>query len=188
MARISRYEGSCHKSRGYVSIVTRTRNNRYEPPMIVAGGANHPSAYAMYGYKSRKGVAPFHGFALCVKSWCRIFPRTISGISDTNLSAAPAQGRLKKEQNRKREAQQRPLPNPSQGSKSYNKPHPYHLQEQGVPSNRLKHSKKRLPPLGEGWGGALGGLGWGLSVVSYLGRLNATVISLSCSSLMPSGS
>lgn len=64
--------------------------------MIVAGGANHPSAYAMYGYKSRKGVAPFHGFALCVKSWCRIFPRTISGISDTNLSAAPAHGRLKR--------------------------------------------------------------------------------------------
>lgn len=32
----------------------------------------------------------------CVKSWCRIFPRTISGISDTNLSAAPVQGRLKR--------------------------------------------------------------------------------------------
>ena len=73
MARINRYEGTCHKSRGYVSIVTRTRINRYEPPMlaagdacwlitasippdndidtvrcawamIVAGGANHPSA------------------------------------------------------------------------------------------------------------------------------------------------
>jgi len=50
----------------------------------------------MYGYKSRKGVAPFHCFALCVKSWCRIFPRTISGISDTNLSAVPAHGRLKR--------------------------------------------------------------------------------------------
>uniref|UniRef100_UPI004024F5FD hypothetical protein n=1 Tax=Prevotella sp. TaxID=59823 RepID=UPI004024F5FD len=55
-----------------------------------------PPRYAMYGYKSRKGVAPFHGFALCVKSWCRIFPRIISGISDTNLSAAPSQGRLKR--------------------------------------------------------------------------------------------
>ena len=107
-----------------------------------------PPRRVMYGYKSRKGVAPFHGFALCVKSWCRIFPRTISGISDTNLSAAPAHGRLKKEQNRKREAQQRPLPNPLQGSKSYNKPHSNHLKGQGVPSNRLKHSKKRLPPLG----------------------------------------
>ena len=49
-----------------------------------------------YGYKSRKGVVTFQSFALCVKSWCRIFPITISGISDTNLSAAPAHGRLKR--------------------------------------------------------------------------------------------
>lgn len=49
-----------------------------------------------HGYKSRKGVAPFQSFTLSVKSWCRIFPRNISGISDTNLSAAPAHGRLKR--------------------------------------------------------------------------------------------
>ena len=40
---------------------------------------------------------------------------------------------------------ERPLPNPPQ--------------REGVPHNRLKHSKNGLPPLGEGWGGALGGLG-----------------------------
>ena len=34
-------------------------------------------------------------------------------------------------------------------------------QREGVPHNRLKHSKNGLPPLGEGWGGALGGLGRG---------------------------
>ena len=56
----------------------------------------NPLRRVMYGYKSRKGVAPFHGFVLCVKSWSRIFPRTISGISDTNLSAAPVHGRLKR--------------------------------------------------------------------------------------------
>ena len=27
-------------------------------------------------------------------------------------------------------------------------------QREGVPSNRLKHSRNELPPLGEGWGGA----------------------------------
>lgn len=131
MARINRYEGSCHKSRAHVSIVTRTRINRYEPPMMVAGDAHWPTTTSTppdididtarqrhryrpmrmgndsrgrcqpslrgmqwYGYKSRKGVVPFQVIALCVKSWCRIFPRTISGISDTNLSAAPAHGRL----------------------------------------------------------------------------------------------
>ena len=55
-----------------------------------------PLRRVMYGYKRRKCVAPFQSFALSVKSWCRIFPRTISGISDTNLSAAPAHGRLKR--------------------------------------------------------------------------------------------
>ena len=55
-----------------------------------------PPLRVMYGYKSRKGVAPLHGFALCVKSWCRTFQRTISGISDTNLNAPPAHGRLKR--------------------------------------------------------------------------------------------
>ena len=39
------------------------------------------------------------------------------------------------------------------------KPLPNPPQREGVPSNRLKHSKNGLPPLGEGWGGALGGLG-----------------------------
>ena len=154
MTRINRYEGSCHKSRAHVSIVTRTRINRYEPPMmvagdahwpittstrpistsippdndidtvrcawamIVAGGANHPSAYAMYGYKSRKGVAPFHGFALCVKSWCRIFPRTISGLSDTNLSAAPAHGRLKRSKIKKEKPNKGLSPILSKGRKA----------------------------------------------------------------------
>ena len=152
MTRISRYEGSCHKSRAHVSIVTRTRINRYEPPMMVAGDAHLPTTTSTppdndidtarqrhryrpmrmgndgrgrcqpslrgmqwHGYKSQKGVAPFQNFAICVKSWCRIFPRTISGISDTNLSAAPAQGRLKRSKIKKREAQQRLLPNPLQG-------------------------------------------------------------------------
>ena len=133
MARISRYESSCHKSRAHVSIVTRTRIKRYEPPMMVAGDAHWPTTTSTppdididtarqrhryrpmrmgndsrgrcqpslrgmqwYGYKSRKGVVTFQSFTLSVKSWCRIFPRTISGISDTNLSAAPAHGRLKR--------------------------------------------------------------------------------------------
>ena len=42
---------------------------------------------------------------------------------------------------------ERPLPNPPQG--------------EGVPPNRLKHSRNGLPPLGEGRGGALGVPGWG---------------------------
>lgn len=133
MARISRYEGSCHKSRAHVSIVTRIRINRYEPPMMVAGDARWPTTTSTppdididtarqrhryrpmrmgndscgrcqpsfrgmqwHGNKSRKGVVTFQSFTLSVKSWCRIFPRTISGISDTNLSAAPAHGRLKR--------------------------------------------------------------------------------------------
>ncbi|WP_158214706.1 MULTISPECIES: hypothetical protein [unclassified Prevotella] len=72
----------------------------------------------MYGYKSRKGVAPFHGFALCVKSWCRIFPRTISGISDTNLSAAPAQGRLKRSKIKKEKPNRGISPILSKGRKA----------------------------------------------------------------------
>ena len=39
------------------------------------------------------------------------------------------------------------------------KPLPNPPQREGAPPNRLKHSKNGLPPLGEGWGGALGGLG-----------------------------
>ena len=152
MARISRYEGSCHKSRAHVSIVTRTRINRYEPPMMVAGDAHWPITTSTppdididtarqrhryrpmrmgndgrgqcqlslrgmrwYGYKNRKGVAPLQNFALCVKSWCRIFPRTISGISDTNLSAAPSQGRLKRSKIKRREAIKSPIPTTSKG-------------------------------------------------------------------------
>ena len=34
------------------------------------------------------------------------------------------------------------------------KPHPSLPKEEGESSNRLKHSRKELPPLGEGWGGA----------------------------------
>ena len=34
------------------------------------------------------------------------------------------------------------------------KPLPNPPQREGVPHNRLKHSKNGLPPLGEGWGGA----------------------------------
>ena len=34
------------------------------------------------------------------------------------------------------------------------KPLPNPPQREGVPPNRLKHSKNGLPPLGEGWGGA----------------------------------
>ena len=41
------------------------------------------------------------------------------------------------------------------------KPLPNPPQREGVPPNRLKHSKNGLPPLGEGWGGALGGPGRG---------------------------
>ena len=150
MTRISRYEGSCHKSRAHVSIVTRTRINRYEPPMMVAGDAHWPTTTSTppdididtarqrhryrpmrmgndsrgrcqpslrgmqwYGYKSRKGVVTFQSFTLSVKSWCRIFPRTISGISDTNLSAAPAQGRLKRSKIKRREAITSPIPTTS---------------------------------------------------------------------------
>ena len=39
--------------------------------------------------------------------------------------------------------------------------HPNPPQREGVPSNRLKHSRNGLPPLGEGRGGALGGPGRG---------------------------
>ena len=96
--------GSYQLLRGLVPQVTWLRINCYEDtyqPLRAANdrrGRCQPSFRGMqwHGYKSRKGVAPFHGFALCVKSWCRIFPRTISGISDTNLSASPAQGRLKR--------------------------------------------------------------------------------------------
>ena len=152
LTRINRYEGSCHKSRAHVSIVTRTRINRYEPPMMVAGDAHwpittstspdididtarqrhryrpmrmgndsrrrcQPSLRGMqwHGYKNRKGVAPLQNFAFCVKSWCRIFPRTISGISDTNLSATPAQGRLKRSKIKRREAIKSPIPTTSKG-------------------------------------------------------------------------
>ena len=46
-------------------------------------------------------------------------------------------------------------PNPHQERKSYNKPHPNHLdQEEGAFSNCLKYSKKKLLPLGEGRDGA----------------------------------
>ena len=36
------------------------------------------------------------------------------------------------------------------------RPHPNPPQREGVPPNHLKHSANELPPLGEGWGGALG--------------------------------
>ena len=40
-------------------------------------------------------------------------------------------------------------------------PHPSLPKEEGESSNRLKHSRKELPPLGEGWGGASDGMaGW----------------------------
>lgn len=156
MPRISRYEGSCHKSRAHVSIVTRTRINRYEPPMMVAGDAHWPTTTSTppdididtcrkryryrsmrmgnvgrwrcqpffrgmqwHGNKSRKGVVPLQNFAPCVKSWCRIFPRTISGISDTNLSAAPAHGRLKRSKIKRREAIKSPIPTTSKGKKRH---------------------------------------------------------------------
>ena len=46
-------------------------------------------------------------------------------------------------------------PNPHQERKNYNKPHPNHLhQKEGVFSNCLKYSKKKLLPLGEGRDGA----------------------------------
>ena len=77
-----------------------------------------PPRYAMYGYKSWKGVAPFQSFALCVKSWCRIFPRTISGISDTNLSAAPAHGRLKRSKIKKKKPNRDLFPILSKGRKA----------------------------------------------------------------------
>ena len=48
-----------------------------------------------------------------------------------------------------------PLSEPHQERKGYNKPHPNHLhQEEGVFSNCLKYSKKKLLPLGEGRDGA----------------------------------
>ena len=46
-------------------------------------------------------------------------------------------------------------PNPRQEREGYNKPHPNHFhQEEGVFSNCLKYSKKKLLPLGEGRDGA----------------------------------
>ena len=39
-------------------------------------------------------------------------------------------------------------------------PHPSLPKEEGESSNRLKHSRKELPPLGEGWGGASEGMAW----------------------------
>ena len=35
------------------------------------------------------------------------------------------------------------------------KPHPYLIQGEGARANHLKHSGNELPPLGEGWGGAV---------------------------------
>ena len=88
-ARAISHEVTYQLLRGHVTTVTSHQCWPRAMPTI-------PPRRVMYGYKSRKGVAPFHGFALCVQSWCRIFPRTISRISDTNLSAAPAHGRLKR--------------------------------------------------------------------------------------------
>ena len=122
-----------------------------------------PPLYAMYGYKSRKGVAPFHGFALCVKIWCRIFPRTISGISDTNLSAAPAHGRLKRSKIKKEKPNKGLSPILSKGRKATINP----ISTTSKGKEYLltdKTQQKGLPPLGEGWGGALGGLGWGFQL------------------------
>lgn len=134
--------------------------------MIVAGDANYPSA-ACNGMDIRaEGRCTFSGH-------CPLRKKLVSDIPENHLRDIRHQPQRRtcarqaeKKQNKKREAQQRPLPNPPQGSKSYNKPHLNHLQGQGVPSNRLKHSKKGLPPLGEGWGGALGVPGWGFLVIS----------------------
>ena len=54
-----------------------------------------------------------------------------------------------------------PSPTLPKGRESKLGPLPNPPQREGVPPNRLKHSKNGLPPLGEGWGGALGGLGRG---------------------------
>ncbi len=43
-------------------------------------------------------------------------------------------------------------------------PHPNPPQREVASPNRLKHSKNELPPLGEGWGGALGGPGMGVRI------------------------
>ena len=118
--------GSYQPLRGLVAYVTRSRVNCYEDtyqPLRAANdrrGRCQPSFRGMqwHGYKSRKGVAPFHGFALCVQSWCRIFPRTISGISDTNLSAAPAQGRLKRSKIKKEKPNRGISPILSKGRKA----------------------------------------------------------------------
>ena len=167
MARINRYElpmmvaGDAHwltttSTPPDIDIDTARQRHRYRPMRMGndSRGRCQPSLRGMqwHGYKSRKGVAPLQNFALCVKSWCPIFPRTISGISDTNLSAAPAQGRLKRSKIKRREAIKSPIPTTSKGEEA--------------PYNRLKHSKKGLPPLGEGWGGALGVPGWGFLVIS----------------------
>ena len=47
-----------------------------------------------------------------------------------------------------------PIPTFPKGNEPQNKPHPSLPQGEGATSNRLKHSKYELPPLGEGWGGA----------------------------------
>ena len=83
-----------------IDIDTARQRHRYRPMRMGndSRGRCQPFFCGMqwHGYKNRKGVAPLQSFTLSVKSWCPIFPRTISGISDTNLSAAPAHGRLKR--------------------------------------------------------------------------------------------
>jgi hypothetical protein len=64
--------------------------------------------------------------------------------------------------------QGKPHPNLPQGEgvppkahPKHHRPHPSLPKEEGESSNRLKHSRKELPPLGEGWGGASDGMaGW----------------------------
>ena len=56
-----------------------------------------------------------------------------------------------------------PSPTLPKGRESKLGPLPNPPQREGVPPNRLKHSKNGLPPLGEGRGGAFGGLGRGFS-------------------------
>ena len=43
---------------------------------------------------------------------------------------------------------------PPQAHPKHYKPHPNLSQGEKTSSNRLKHSRNELPPLGEGWGGA----------------------------------
>ena len=120
--------------------------------MIVAGDANHPSA-ACNGMDIRaEGCCTFSGH-------CPQRKKLVSDIPENHLRDIRHQPQRRtcpwqaeKEQNKKK--------------RSHKKPHSNHLQGQGVSSNRLKHSKKGLPPLGEGWGGALGVLGWGFQLYS----------------------